>query len=233
MASSNELARAAFHDPKAVAQYADSPGRAVPGFADMQRMATLLLAERVGSNGRILVVGAGGGLELKVFADAEPSWTFDGVDPSPAMLDLARQTLGTHVTRVALHEGKIDVAPEGPFDAATCLLTLHFANLEERRQMLTAIRGRLKPNAPLITLQLSFSQASGAREQWLSRYTAYVVSSGVDPQKASRASEAIDSHLTILDPQQDESLLREAGFYDVSLFYAGLAYRGWVSYAFR
>ncbi|MFG0288404.1 MAG: hypothetical protein ACF8CQ_09520 [Rhodopirellula sp. JB044] len=78
MASSNELQKAAFHDPKAVAQYAESPGRAVPGFADMQRMATLLLTERVGSHGRILVVGAGGGLELKVFAEAEPSWTFDG-----------------------------------------------------------------------------------------------------------------------------------------------------------
>ncbi|WP_149497472.1 class I SAM-dependent methyltransferase [Roseiconus lacunae] len=231
MASNKELQQAAFHDPKAVAQYADSPRRAVPGFEEMQRMATLLLIERVGSDGRILVVGAGGGLELKVFAEAQPGWTFDGVDPSPAMLDLARQTLGPHVSRVALHEGKIDVAPEGPFDAATCLLTLHFAELEERHHMLTAIRGRLKPNAPLITLQLSFPQTEGGRKLWLSRYTAYVVSSGVDPQKASRASEAIDSNLTILDPQQDESLLHEAGFTDVSLFYAGLAFRGWVSYA--
>ncbi|TWT29744.1 tRNA (cmo5U34)-methyltransferase [Thalassoglobus neptunius] len=231
MASSKELQKAAFHDPKAVAQYPDSPRRAVPGFADMQRMVTLLLTERVGNSGRILVVGAGGGLELKVFADAKPSWTFDGVDPSPAMLELSRQILGPHLSRVALHEGKIDVAPEGPFDAATCLLTMHFADLDERKQMLTAIRGRLKPNAPFITLQLSFPQADGEREQWLARYTAYVVSSGVDPQKASQASEAIDSHLTILDPQQDESLLREAGFSDVSLFYAGLAFRGWVSYA--
>lgn len=231
MASSNELAKAAFHDPKAVAQYADSPPKAVPGFADMQRMATLLLTERVGSSGRILVVGAGGGLELKVFAEAEPGWTFDGVDPSPAMLDLARKTLGPHASRVTLHEGKIDVAPKGPFDGATCLLTLHFADLVERRQMLAAIRERLKPNAPLITLQLSFPQTDCVRERWLSRYTAYVVSSGVDPEKALQASEAIESHLTILDPQHDESLLREAGFSDVSLFYAGLAFRGWVSYA--
>ncbi|WP_286178143.1 hypothetical protein [Stieleria mannarensis] len=48
---------------------------------------------------------------------------------------------------------------------------------------------------------------------------------------ASQARDAIDSHLTILDPEQDESLLGEAGFSDVSLFYAGFAFRGWVSYA--
>lgn len=231
MASDQDLLKAAFHDPQAVANYADSPRMAFPGFVDMQRMATLLLAERVNTNGRVLVVGAGGGLELKVFAEAQPTWTFDGVDPSPAMLQLAKQTLGPLVSRVSLHEGKIDVAPNGPFDAATCILTMHFADLDERRQMLSAVRGRLQPNAPFVVVHLSFPQANGARSRWLSRYAAYVTSSGVDPEKASQARDAIDSHLTILDPEQDESLLRESGFSDVSLFYAGFAFRGWVSYA--
>ena len=40
------------------------------GWADMVRMAELLLAERVPPDGRVLVVGAGGGLELKRFAEA-------------------------------------------------------------------------------------------------------------------------------------------------------------------
>ncbi|SMP51316.1 tRNA (cmo5U34)-methyltransferase [Neorhodopirellula lusitana] len=231
MASNDDFLKAAFHDPHAVANYADSPRLAFPGFTDMQRMATLLLAERVGADGRVLVVGAGGGLELKVFAEAETSWTFDGVDPSPSMLQLATQTLGPLGSRVSLHEGKIDVAPSGPFDAATCILTMHFADIEERKQMLAAVRQRLKPNAPFITVHLSFPQSDGARSRWLSRYASYVTSSGVEPEKAVKAREAIDSHLTILDPEQDESLLHEAGFSGVSLFYAGFAFRGWVSYA--
>ncbi|QEG01570.1 hypothetical protein Mal15_56470 [Stieleria maiorica] len=231
MASNPNFLKAAFHDPEAVAKYADSPRMAVPGFADMQRMARLLLAERVGSRGRILVVGAGGGLELKAFAEAEPGWEFDGVDPSPSMLQLAKQTLGPHASRVALHEGKVDVAPRGPFDAATCILTMHFADIDERRQMLTAIRRRIKPNGPFIAVHLSFPQSGAARAQWLSRYAAYVVSSGVDPEKASLARDAIDSQLEILDPGQDEGLMHEAGFSDVSLFYAGFAFKGWVSSA--
>jgi predicted TIM-barrel fold metal-dependent hydrolase len=39
--------------------------------------------------------------------------------------------------------------------------------------------------------------------------------------------------LPLLAPEQDEALLREAGFPDVSLFYAGFAFRGWVAYAGR
>lgn len=59
-----------FSDPQAVARYADGPPRMVPGFAGLQCMAMLLLAERSPGNARVLVLGAGGGLELKVFAEA-------------------------------------------------------------------------------------------------------------------------------------------------------------------
>ena len=52
-------------------------------------MMSLLLAERTPPDGRILVLGAGGGLELKALAESHPGWSFDGVDPSAAMLELA------------------------------------------------------------------------------------------------------------------------------------------------
>ncbi len=80
-----------FSNVQAVARYAEGPPRIVPGFAGMQRMATLLLAERVPEEGRVLVVGAGGGLELKAFAEAHPGWTFDGVDPAAEMLHSPRK----------------------------------------------------------------------------------------------------------------------------------------------
>lgn len=82
-------------------------------------MAALLLAERATSDARMLVLGAGGGLELKAFADWHPQWRFAGVDPSREMLDLARRTLGPLASRVVLHEGYIESAPDGPFDGAT------------------------------------------------------------------------------------------------------------------
>ena len=41
----------------------------------------------------------------------------------------------------------------------------------------------------------------------------------------------MDARTHILTPERDEALLREAGFADVSLFYAGLAFRGWAATA--
>jgi tRNA (cmo5U34)-methyltransferase len=220
-----------FADPHAVAKYAEGPPRLVPGFADLQRMAMLLLAESTPQAARVLVVGAGGGLELKVFAEHQPNWRLDGVDPSAEMLKLAQATLGLLISRVDLHHGYIDVAPEGPFDAAACLLTLHFVPPEERSRTLREIQRRLKPGAPLVVAHLSFPQDEKQRSRWLSRYVAFAVSSGVDADKAATARSVMDAQLPILTPEQDEAILRESGFTNVSLFYVGFTFRGWVAYA--
>jgi tRNA (cmo5U34)-methyltransferase len=219
----------AFSDPQAVARYAEGPPRLVPGFADLQRMAVLLLAERAPPDARVLVLGAGGGLELKVFAEAQPGWRFDGVDPSAEMLDLAATTLGPLAVRARLHHGLIDAAPDGPFDAAACLLTLHFVEAEERRRTLREIRRRLRPGAPFVVAHLSYPQ--GSRDLWLARYAAFATASGIEAAKAESARSMIAARLPVLSPEEDEALLREAGFGSVDLFYAGFAFRGWVAHA--
>jgi tRNA (cmo5U34)-methyltransferase len=222
-----------FADPQAVANYAEGPPRLVPGFADLQRMSMLLLAESAPRDARVLVVGAGGGLELKVFAEHQPNWRFEGVDPSAEMLKLAEATLGPLVSRVDLHHGYIDVAPEGPFDAAACLLTLHFIPPEERSRTLREIQRRLKPGAPLVVAHLSFPQGGKERSQWLSRYVGFAISSGVDADKAATARSVMEAQLPILTPEQDEAILRQSGFTNVSLFYVGFTFRGWIAYAER
>jgi len=220
-----------FSDPQAVAQYAEGPPRFVPGYNSLQRMTTLLIAECVPEDARVLVLGAGGGLELKVFAEAQSAWTFDGVDPSAEMLKLAEQNLGSLGSRTRLHQGYIDDAPDGPFDAATCLLTMHFLPFEERLRTAIEVHRRLKSGAPFIVAHFSVPQGEGERDLWLSRHSAFLIASGVEPDKAANARAAIDTKLNILTPEQDESILREAGFSNVSLFYAGFTFRGWVAYA--
>lgn len=220
-----------YADPEAVARYAEGPPRLVPGFADLQRMTALLLAERAPKDARVLVVGAGGGLELRAFAERQPEWQFDGVDPSAEMLKLAEATLGPLSSRVRLHQGYIDVAPEGPFDAASCLLTLHFVAPEERLRTVREIRLRLKPGAPLVVAHHSIPQSEAERALWLSRYASFAISSGVDPVSAENARTAIAAQLPLLSPEQDEAILRDGGFTDVSLFYTGFTFRGWVAYA--
>jgi tRNA (cmo5U34)-methyltransferase len=54
--------------------------------------------------------------------------------------------------------------------------------------------------------------------------------SGVPAVNAERAIAAIGERLPVLSPEQDDALLRDAGFADVALFYAGFTFRGWVAY---
>ena len=211
--------------------YADGPPRQVPGFASLHRMVTMLLAERTPADGRVLVLGAGGGLELKAMADAQAGWVFDGVDPSANMLKLAADAVGPHAARVSLHEGYIDSAPEGPFDAALSLLTFHFIPREQRLPTLQQLRRRLRDGAPLIIAHISFPQAEPERSLWLARHALFGAPDGLAPAQLQTAVEALGTRLTLLSPDEEEAMLREAGFTGVSLFYAGLSFRGWVAYA--
>jgi tRNA (cmo5U34)-methyltransferase len=219
-----------FSDPQEVARYAERPAKQVPGFHALQQMTTLLLAESVPPDGHVLVLGAGGGLELKVFAEAQPEWNLVGIDPSAEMLKLASATLGSLASRIELHEGYIDTAPEGPFDGATCLLTLHFLPAEERLHTLIELRRRLKPGAPLIVAHHSVPQAEDQKLRWLNRYVTFAAASGVPTQDAKTAVATMSSRLPLLSPEQDVDLLQKAGFDNVELFYAGFTFKGWIAY---
>ena len=220
-----------FSDPEAVAHYAEGPRRFVPGVDALHRMTGILLAERVPPNAKILVLGAGGGLELNAMANAHPGWTFVGVDPADEMLKLAGRTLGPHAARAELLQGYIEDAPAGPFDGATCLLTLHFLDAAERERTVREIHHRLTPGAPFVAAHSSFPQAQGERAPWLSRYAAYAIASGADTGQVEKARNAVDASLNMLSPEQDEMILHAGGFTAVSLFYAAFTWRGWVAYA--
>ncbi len=219
-----------FTQPAAVSRYAEDTPKKVPGYADLHRMAALLLAERAPAQANILVVGAGGGLELKAFAEAQPNWHFTGVDPSAEMLDLARHSLGPLAAQVQLVQGTIEDAPPGPFFGATCLLTLHFLERAERLVTLRAIRARVRPGAPLIVAHHCIP-ADGKLQDWLTRSVAFAQGSDPDPARASASAAMMSQALPLLMEKEEEAMLAEAGFSDVALFYAGFSFRGWVATA--
>lgn len=220
---------APFNDPRAVASYANDTLRKVPGLADLHRMAMLLLGEQAGAAAHMLVVGAGGGMETRSWAEAQPAWRFTGVDPSPAMLSLARQTLEPFADRVDLLEGTVDLAPDGPFDGASCLLTLHHVDKDQRGQTLREIRRRLKPGGRLVLAH--HTAAMPDTQRWLARSVAFGDRAGPDWTRAAESARVMTQRLSLLTQEEEEALLREAGFEDVALFYAALSFRGWVASA--
>lgn len=220
-----------FSDPGAIAQYTDNLVRQVPGVHALHQMASVLLAERVPSDGCVLVLGAGGGMELKAFAEAHPQWRLTGVDPSSEMLGLATRTLGSLAPRVKLVNGYVELLPEAEFDGATCLLTLHFLSYEERLHTLREVNRRLKPGAPLVIAHHSVPDDPEEKLNWFRRWAAFISANGIPEDSAHSRANAIASQLPTLSPESEVNLLQKAGFEQPKLFYAALSFRGWVAYA--
>ena len=218
-----------FADPSTVAAYAENARRRVPGLADLHRMVTLLLAEQTQDSAHILVVGAGGGMEITAMAEARPTWRFTGVDPSRAMLDLARKEVRPFGDRVDLVEGTVDKLPERCFDGATCLLVFHHLDRTARLRTLTEIRRRLKPAARLVFVE--HAACAPDPELWMTRSVAFGDRDQLDWSKAKASGKVMVEQLTLLTPTEEENLLRDAGFSEVALFYAALSFRGWVAIA--
>lgn len=218
-----------FSNPAAVSNYVDETPGKVPGLADLHRMTMLLLSETAPADARILVVGAGGGMELKAFAEAQAGWTFAGVDPSAAMLELARHITEQFMGRVELLEGTVEVAPPGRFDGAVCLLTLHFLDKAERLSTLKEIASRVSPGARLVVAH--HSTADGDAVHWLARSAAFANRTSEDWDKARISAAAMAERLYLLTAGEEEALMREAGFSNIELFYAAFSFRGWVATA--
>ncbi len=161
-----------------------------------------------------------------MFAEAHPGWTFDGVDPSAEMLKLAATDSGTaRLARDPASKATSAARRSGPFDAATCLsdAALHrlSRNGDARRPMFTAASSRRALRAGPLS---AFRKGAGSeRALWLSRHEALHAAAGLDPQARRSTRNAIRHANHILAPEQDEAILREAGFSNVSLFYAGFS----------
>jgi tRNA (cmo5U34)-methyltransferase len=217
--------------------YAEKAARLVPGYHDLHKMVGVLLAEHVlpSAEGKvILVLGAGGGQEIHYLAGMYPTWRFDGVDPSAEMLAIARTVLVPVLSdRIQLYQGYIDTAPVvGPYDAAVCLLTLHFLPRDERLKTIKAVYERLQPGAQFVVAHHSFPQTNDdgtIQDRWLDRNTAYAIASGTPVAQAERGRQSFKELLPALSPEEDVALLEQAGFIDIELFYAALTFKGWVA----
>ncbi len=219
-----------YDDPAFAARYVTGPEQFAPGYKVMQRMAAQLIAERTGEVAEVLVLGAGGGLEIEALAGLHPGWRFVGVDPSAPML--AQASARAPAGRVRWVEGYIHDAPEGPFDAATCLLTLHFVPDDGGKlETLKAIRARIKSGAPFALAHLCIDKTAADFDARRDRYAAFALESGADPEDVASTRGRLEQVIHSVAPARDEALLAEAGFSGVELFWAGHSWRGWIATA--
>ncbi|QRO01229.1 methyltransferase domain-containing protein [Archangium violaceum] len=139
------------------AHYDAQAAISLPGAQALYEVGVSALASQLDGQdaASLLFVGMGTGAELMPYLRFDvPGWRFTGVDPSDAMLAVARKRLEAEglLSRTHLHVGELHtLPPRPPFDGAQMMGVLHHVQGHEARlELLREVARRLKPGAPFV-----------------------------------------------------------------------------------
>jgi len=143
--------------PERAAHYDAQAAVSLAGFSAVYELGASALTVRLAGRdaASLLFVGLGTGAELVPYTRfGVPGWHFTGVEPSDAMLAVARSRLESEglLPRTRLHLGELRTLPSGPpFDGAQMMGVLHHVEGEASRlALLEEVARRLVPGAPLV-----------------------------------------------------------------------------------
>ncbi|WP_342542280.1 class I SAM-dependent methyltransferase [Paenisporosarcina sp. FSL H8-0542] len=209
--------------------------RALPTYDALFRMVQSFLRANVNDSAKVLVIGAGGGNEIVTFGTANPTWTFAGVDPSEAMLEVAMQKAKNAgiEDRVSIHTGIVEqIEFNETFDAATCLLVLHFVEtVEEKLSLLKTVRERLQPGAPFVLVSMFGDQSNPEFDERMNLWKSIWLDLTDLTQEDVEAMEESVRELSFIPATQIEELLQQAGFERVTQFFSTTLFGGWIAHA--
>ena len=205
----------------------------IPGYLSSFHQALALLRGRLGPRSRVLVVGAGTGIEIVTFHAAEPGWRLTGVDPSAQMLDIAAHRVreaGIADGAVELVHGTVADLAERDFDAATCFNVMHFLPDDGAKQaLLSGIADRLAPGAPFVLFELHGDPAAPNFDEWFAAWSRYWETGGMEDADRVAFRAKIDAGIHWASAARIRELLARAGFEDVKRYFRSLLYGGWIA----
>lgn len=218
-----------FFTPEASRTYDEKNSRLAP-IADNMHFLIRLILRDLPSRSRILCVGVGTGAEILSLATEYPEWSFVGVDPSAAMLEVCRKRLeGAGVMdRCELIHGYVQDAPPGEnFDAVLSVLVAHFVQRGERPDFYRNIQQRLKTGGYFVSAEISFDLNSPEFPSMLKNWERVQQLMGATPDSLKSLPNALRDVLCVLPPSETESLIRASGISLPVRFFQALMITGW------
>ncbi|MCP1359311.1 class I SAM-dependent methyltransferase [Aneurinibacillus migulanus] len=217
-----------------VYRYEETISLKIPGYHHLYDITDRLMTAQLNpstSSAEVLIVGAGGGQELVTFGSRHEDWLFTGVDPSARMLEIARLRVERAALgpRVSFRQGTIEqLSPDHLFDAATCLLVLHFVKgLPQKQELLHRIAERLKPGAPIFLASINGEPNTAAFTVQMEAWKSHMLDNGIPIQDWERFAASLGRES---DPVRDSvvrGLLEEAGFTQITRYFGSYLINAW------
>jgi len=208
----------------------------IPGYETLYEITKRMLNEQMGGENtteEILNVGAGGGQECVTLGSVGSNRVITGIDPSKRMLEIARSRVkkASLKQRVKLIQGSVENLPDGQlYDAATCMLVLHFiSGMEAKRELLHGIAKRLKPGAPLFLSSINGEPGTPAFDLQIGTWVKHMQNNGICPEETARFTKSFNSTYDPIPTMQVLKLLEETGFKHASSYFGVYLINAWVA----
>jgi tRNA (cmo5U34)-methyltransferase len=200
---------------------------------DNLQLLNRLILKELPEDASILSVGVGTGVDILGLAEANPGWSFVGVDPAKSMLERCEEKLEEKglMDRCELFHGYLsDYKSDKKFDAVLCLFVLHFVKgLEERGKMFSAFGSFLKKDGFLINTEISVDIKSPEYGQLIENWKSVHGLAGASKEKLNHIPIVIEKELGVLSPEQTKELINKNGFKNPIHFFQSFLIRGWYS----
>jgi tRNA (cmo5U34)-methyltransferase len=193
------------------------------------------LKANVDEKAKILIVGAGSGMEISLFSPLSPKWELTGVDPSGDMLNIAQKKINDNKleNEIKLIRGYVEKLEKAEiFDGATCILVMHFLDEEAQKlKLLKSIYQRLKPGSSFVLVDGFGDPGDAEFQETLKVWKQYPLMKGVKENIVEKTfNDVIGEMVHFIPEKQIRNLLKAAGFKKICKFYTGFCYGGWLAF---
>jgi len=184
------------------------------------------------ADARILMAGAGTGAEARYLAARNPGWRFTRVDPSAAMLAVARRHAEAEAFagRCTFLADYVSATPPEAHDAATSLLvSLFLTETAARQSFFEDIAARLKPGGRLFNLDLCADRPAPGFTEALALWLHLLRQSGVVEEMRANWVNRFGRDFGVHGPSGLEALIEAAGFTPPAPVFQAAMMRGWTA----
>lgn len=211
-------------DAKVASVFDDMVSRSVPFYHEMQRMIAELAQEFATDGSRIYDIGCSTATTLQLLdrTITDKSVELIGIDNSKDMLKQARQKCDELGMKHPISFQCVDIHKQLKMSNAsviTLILTLQFARPLYREKIMRRVFEGLNPNGCVLLIEKLTCADTIFNRLYIERYYDYKRRNGYSETEISKKREALENVLIPYRLEENELLLRQAGFRHVEVFF--------------